>query len=73
MQATPESVFSSSFPPARATKNLSSIGTCATGCLYELNLTNQTNTWLQLNDIVKLEIEELGTLENKINLENDNE
>tara|TARA_B110000263_G_scaffold16561_1_gene13276 strand:+ start:1756 stop:2742 length:987 start_codon:yes stop_codon:yes gene_type:complete len=48
-------------------------GTCATGCLYELNLTNQTNTWLQSDDIVKLEIEELGTLENKINLENDNE
>jgi len=48
-------------------------GTCATGCLYELNLTNQTNTWLQLNDNIRLEIEELGTLENKINLENNNE
>ncbi len=48
-------------------------GTCATGCLYELNLTNQTNTWLQLNDTIKLEIQELGALENKINLENNND
>ena len=41
-------------------------GTCATGCLYELNLTNKTNTWLQLNDTIKLEIEKLGALENTI-------
>jgi len=48
-------------------------GTCATGCLYELNLTNKTNKWLQPNDNIKLQIEQLGTLENIINLENDNE
>tara|TARA_Y100001960_G_C14637327_1_gene808954 strand:+ start:70 stop:1056 length:987 start_codon:yes stop_codon:yes gene_type:complete len=48
-------------------------GTCATGCLYEINLTNKTNVWLKLNDVVKLEIEELGILENKINMENENE
>ncbi len=48
-------------------------GTCATGCLYEINLTNKTNAWLKLDDVVKLEIEELGILENKINMENENE
>jgi fumarylacetoacetate (FAA) hydrolase len=48
-------------------------GTCTTGCLYELNLTNNTNKWLQPNDNIKLQIEQLGTLENIINLENHNE
>jgi len=42
-------------------------GTCATGCLLEINLTNKTNDWLELGDSVKLEIEKLGVLKNKIN------
>ena len=45
-------------------------GTCATGCLLELNLTNKTNTWLKINDVITLEIDKLGKLKNKINLEN---
>ncbi len=48
-------------------------GTCATGCLYELNLTNKTDKWLHSNDNIKLKIEQLGILENIINLENNNE
>ena len=28
-------------------------GTCATGCLLEINLTNKTDNWLKLNDVVK--------------------
>ena len=44
-------------------------GTCATGCLLEINLTNKTDNWLKLNDVVKLKIEHLGSLENKIKLE----
>tara|TARA_Y100001970_G_scaffold139328_1_gene171425 strand:+ start:1620 stop:2606 length:987 start_codon:yes stop_codon:yes gene_type:complete len=48
-------------------------GTCATGCLYELNLTNKTDNWLKLNDVVKLKIESLGELKNKIKMEKINE
>ena len=48
-------------------------GTCATGCLLEINLTNKTNKWLKLNDTVTLEIDGLGKLENKIYMENENE
>ena len=48
-------------------------GTCATGCLYELNLTHNTDKWLQIDDEVRLEIDGLGVLENKIKLENNNE
>lgn len=44
-------------------------GTCATGCLLEINLTNKTDNWLKLNDVIQLKIEHLGTLENKIKLE----
>ena len=44
-------------------------GTCATGCLLEINLTNKTDNWLKLDDVVKLEIECLGKLENKIKME----
>ena len=44
-------------------------GTCATGWLLEINLTNKTDKWLKLNDVVRLEIEGLGKLENKIKLE----
>ena len=47
-------------------------GTCATGCLLEINLTNKTDEWLKVNDIVKLEIEGLGKLKNKINMEKEN-
>tara|TARA_B100000676_G_C18087603_1_gene856431 strand:+ start:39 stop:1025 length:987 start_codon:yes stop_codon:yes gene_type:complete len=48
-------------------------GTCATGCLYELNLTHNTDKWLQIDDEVRLEIDGLGVLENKIKLEKNNE
>ena len=48
-------------------------GTCATGCLYELNLTNKTDNWLKLNDVIKLKIESLGELKNKIKMEKINE
>ncbi len=42
-------------------------GTVGTGCLMELNLTKVTdNVWLKPGDIVRLEIDQLGTLENRI-------
>jgi len=44
-------------------------GTCETGCLLEINLTKKTDDWLKLNDVVRLEIESLGKLENKIKME----
>ena len=42
-------------------------GTCATGCLLELNQINNSNIWLQNGDKIKLTIDKLGSLENKIN------
>ena len=42
-------------------------------CLLEINLTNKTDKWLKLNDVVRLEIEGLGKLENKIKLEKSDE
>lgn len=45
-------------------------GTCGTGCFLELNGSKITdNQWLQTNDNISLEIEELGTLTNKIILD----
>ena len=42
-------------------------GTCGTGCFLELNGSKITNNqWLKQNDIVTLEIEQLGKLTNKI-------
>ena len=42
-------------------------GTCGTGCFLELNGSKITdNQWLQSNDIVSLEIEGLGKLNNRI-------
>jgi len=42
-------------------------GTCGTGCFLELNGSKITdNQWLQPNDIVSLEIEGLGKLNNRI-------
>ena len=41
-------------------------GTCATGCLLEINQTNKTNIWLENGDNIKLSIEGLGTLESTI-------
>ena len=42
-------------------------GTCGTGCFLELNGSKNTdNQWLNPGDTVSLEIEELGTLINKI-------
>jgi len=43
-------------------------GTCATGCMLENNQTKNTDIWLKNGDIVRLSIEKLGTLENKIKL-----
>ena len=48
-------------------------GTCATGCLLEINSTNKTDEWLKLNDVVRLEIEGLGKLENTIKMEKIND
>ena len=41
-------------------------GTCATGCLLELNQTNNTDTWLQHDDEIKLEVDKMGSLVNII-------
>ena len=41
-------------------------GTCATGCLLELNQTNNTDIWLQDRDEIKLEVDKLGSLVNTI-------
>jgi len=43
-------------------------GTCATGCFLELNQTKKTDVWLKNKDKVKLIIENLGVLENQIQL-----
>jgi fumarylacetoacetate (FAA) hydrolase len=40
-------------------------GTVGTGCILELRPEN-TNGWLKRGDIVRLEVDQLGTLENKI-------
>ncbi len=46
-------------------------GTCGTGCFLELNGSKITdNQWLKVDDKVKLEIEGLGALENRIILDN---
>ena len=46
-------------------------GTCGTGCFLELNGSKITdNQWLKIDDKVKLEIEGLGALENRIILDN---
>ena len=45
-------------------------GTCGTGCFLELNGSKITdNQWLQTSDNISLEIEGLGTLTNKIILD----
>ena len=41
-------------------------GTCATGCLLEINQTNKQNLWLKDGDTIRLSIDELGILENKV-------
>ena len=43
-------------------------GTCATGCLLELNLTHGNNTWLKDGDKITLEVDRLGALSNTISL-----
>jgi fumarylacetoacetate (FAA) hydrolase len=44
-------------------------GTCGTGCFYELNGSNITkDQWLKPGDVVALEIDRLGRLENTIAL-----
>jgi fumarylacetoacetate (FAA) hydrolase len=45
-------------------------GTCGTGCLLELNGSKVTHDqWLKLGDVVALEIDGLGRLENRVALE----
>jgi fumarylacetoacetate (FAA) hydrolase len=45
-------------------------GTCGTGCFLELNGSKITdNQWLRPGDVVALEIDELGRLENKVVVE----
>ena len=41
-------------------------GTCATGCLLELNQTNNTDIWLKDGDEIKLEVDRMGSLVNTI-------
>ncbi len=41
-------------------------GTCATGCLLELNQTNNTNIWMNDGDEIKLVIDKMGSLVNTI-------
>ena len=41
-------------------------GTCATGCFLELNQGNSNPKWLKEGDTVRLEIDRLGSLSNKI-------
>jgi len=41
-------------------------GTCATGCLLELNQTNGTDIWLKDGDEIKLEVDKMGSLVNTI-------
>tara|TARA_Y100000996_G_scaffold415214_1_gene408765 strand:+ start:915 stop:1844 length:930 start_codon:yes stop_codon:yes gene_type:complete len=43
-------------------------GTCATGCLLELNQTNNTNIWLNDGDEIRLEIDCLSSLTNTIRI-----
>jgi len=39
-------------------------GTCATGCLLELNQTAKTDIWLKDKDTIRLEVDKMGSLEN---------
>ena len=41
-------------------------GTCATGCLLELNQTHNTDIWLKDGDEIELEVDRLGSLVNTI-------
>jgi fumarylacetoacetate (FAA) hydrolase len=53
-------------------------GTVGTGCLLEINGTNKlkhsdfTEMWLKENDVVEMEIENLGKITNKIISNNSN-
>ena len=41
-------------------------GTCATGCFLELNMYSKNKNWLKNKDIITLEVDYLGVLENTI-------
>ena len=44
-------------------------GTCATGCLYELNsYPNSSDRWLKDEDVIEINAESLGTLKNTIKI-----
>ena len=44
-------------------------GTCATGCLLENNMSKNDSTWLKNGDVIKLQVDCLGTLVNTISLQ----
>jgi len=46
-------------------------GTCSTGCLLELNLSSKNEIWLKPGDEIKLTVDYLGTLFNKIDFINE--
>ena len=62
----PEMIERASYGAKLFPGDLIGSGTCATGCLLEINQTNKTNIWLKNGDNIKLSIERLGTLENTI-------
>mgnify|MGYP000205124929 CR=1 FL=1 len=43
-------------------------GTCSTGCLLELNLTNGTDIWLKEGDTVNFVVDRLGNLSNTVSI-----
>ena len=44
-------------------------GTCATGCLYELNSQpNKESYWLQDGDLIEIKADDLGILRNSIEI-----
>jgi len=62
----PEMIERASYGTKLFPGDLIGSGTCATGCLLEINQTNKTNIWLKNGDNIKLSIEGLGTLESTI-------
>ena len=62
----PEMIERASYGVELYTGDLIGSGTCSTGCLLELNLTNKTDRWLKEGDQIKFIIEKLGELENTI-------
>ena len=64
----PEMIERASYGVELYSGDLIGSGTCSTGCLLELNLSNNKNRWLIPGDKIKLCVEGLGILENTISL-----